>query len=71
METMQEVELDDLAAGWELWRCTTGSCSQEVFRVARGSPGLDLWRVRERPGWVMAAALPVCPCCGMTLRRAT
>lgn len=71
METMQELEQDDLAAGWERWRCTAGSCAQALFRVLRPSPGLDVWLVHERPGWRMAAALPVCPCCGMTLRRVT
>lgn len=71
METMQEVEQDDVSAGWERWRCTAGSCAQELFRVLRRSPGIDVWLIRERPGWVVAAALPVCPRCGTTLRRAT
>lgn len=71
MGTMREFETDDFAAGWETWGCTNGSCAQELYHVWRRSPGEDLWLVHERPGWVMAAAQPVCPCCGTTLRRAT
>lgn len=68
--TMQDLEQGNLAAGWESWRCAAGSCPEGRFHAMRRSPGLDLWLVHERPGWLMAATQPVCPGCGMPLRRA-
>jgi hypothetical protein len=71
MGMMQDFERDELAQDWEGWRCTTGHCTQELYGALRRAPGQDLWLLYERPGWVIAAAQPVCPCCGMTLEKAT
>jgi hypothetical protein len=69
MGIMQEIELGGLQPAWEMWRCTAGSCPDELLQVGRRSPGEDIWLFYERPGWVMAASEPVCPRCGMTMRR--
>jgi len=69
MAIMREIELGGLPAGWETWRCTAGSCPQQLLQLARRSPGEDLWLICERPGWLMAASVPACPGCGTSLRR--
>ena len=69
MGYMHGAGLEELLAGWEEWRCAAEGCSQERLRVARRSQGEDVWLLYERPGWVMVASIPVCPCCGTTLRR--
>lgn len=63
MANMREIDMND----WQAWRCTTDSCPEEFVHVRRRSGGEDVWLFYERPGWVMAATVPVCPTCGMTL----
>jgi hypothetical protein len=69
MGFMDEIELAELPAGWETWRCTADSCPEELLRAGRRAPGEDVWLIGERPGWLMVATVPVCPTCGSTLRR--
>lgn len=69
MSIMHEIELGAFPAGWETWRCPASDCAQQLLQLARRSPGEDVWLICERPGWLVAAAVPVCPGCGTTLRR--
>jgi hypothetical protein len=69
MGFMDEIELAELPAEWETWRCTAASCPEELLRAGRRAPGEDVWLIGERPGWLMVATVPVCPACGSTLRR--
>jgi hypothetical protein len=71
MTIMREIAMDNLPPDWETWRCTAGSCPQERVHVRRRSLTEDVWLIYERPGWVMAATVPVCPACGATLTRET
>lgn len=68
MTIMQEIAMDDPRANWETWRCRAASCRQAAVHVRRRSE--EVWLIYERPGWVIAAAVPVCPACGDTLTRA-
>ena len=69
MTIMHEIELGDAVVAWEAWRCTAGSCAEDFLRLRRRSRGEDVWLLYERPGWVMAASVPVCPGCGSAMRR--
>jgi hypothetical protein len=60
----------DQVARWEPWRCTAKACRQGPVHLRRRAPGEDVWLIKERPGWVMAAVTPVCPACGASLTRA-
>jgi hypothetical protein len=66
---MDEIELAEMPALWETWRCTADSCPEELLRARRRAPGEDAWLIGERPGWLMVAYVPVCPGCGTTLRK--
>lgn len=69
MTCMHEIATDAASQGWERWRCTSGTCRQARLHVTRRARGEDVWLIYERPGWVMAASMPVCPACGTTLAR--
>jgi hypothetical protein len=69
------IGIDKAAAGrvpaWETWVCQNPLCSEGSQRLRRRSPEDELWELQKRPGWLMAASMPVCPSCGGSLVQET
>lgn len=58
---------------WEALVCSSTFCRADMWLVRASQKQSDLWHVASVEGssaWLVAAAEPVCPLCGITLRVA-
>lgn len=56
--------------GWERLFCLTAWCEVHSLLTQRYEDHYDLWYVQTDQhdfGWLIAAEVPICPCCGSHL----